>query len=132
MISTVINSLLIEKPFYLLRPQSFSFRIVSEFIDIFVKFSNIMSRCGAFDFLFPFLFRREGFFLLNDCPRCLLRVVSKGFVSGGGGGGLGLVLDETDNCITGGSWIRKKSIFLTHRIPKGGPADPPPSKGFSK
>ena len=39
----LIISLLIEKPFYLLRPQSFSFQIVSEFIDIFVKFSNFMS-----------------------------------------------------------------------------------------
>ena len=37
-------SLLIEKPFYLLRPQSFSFQIVSEFIDTFVKFSNFMSQ----------------------------------------------------------------------------------------
>ena len=45
-----IISLLIEKPFYLLRPQSFSFQIVPEFIDTFVKFSNFMSR--AFDSLF--------------------------------------------------------------------------------
>ena len=37
MIYTVIVSLLIEEPFYLLSPQSFSFQIVSEFIDIFVK-----------------------------------------------------------------------------------------------
>ena len=36
MIYTIIISLLIEKPFYLLRPQSFSFQIVSEFKDIFV------------------------------------------------------------------------------------------------
>ena len=43
MIYTLIISLLIEKPFCLLRPQSFSFQIVSEFIDIFVKFSNFMS-----------------------------------------------------------------------------------------
>ena len=52
MIYTLIISLLIEKPFYLLRPQSFSFQIVSEFINIFVKFSNFMSRAGAFDSLF--------------------------------------------------------------------------------
>ena len=52
MIYTLIISLLIEKPFYLLRPKSFSFQIVSEFIDIFVKFSNFMSRGGAFDSLF--------------------------------------------------------------------------------
>ena len=44
MLYTMIISLLIEKPFYLLRPQSFSFQIVSEFIDTFVKFSDIMSR----------------------------------------------------------------------------------------
>ena len=30
--------------FYLLRPQSFSFQIISELIDIFVKFSNFMSQ----------------------------------------------------------------------------------------
>ena len=38
MVYTLTISLLMEKPFYLLRPQSFSFQIVSEFIDIFVKF----------------------------------------------------------------------------------------------
>ena len=32
----------IYKPFYLLSPQSFSFQIVSEFIDIFVKLSNFI------------------------------------------------------------------------------------------
>ena len=46
MIYTLIISLLIEKPFYLLRPQSFSFQIVSEFIDIFVKFSNFVLGMG--------------------------------------------------------------------------------------
>ena len=65
MIYTLIISLLIEKPFYLLRSQSFSFQIVSEFIDIFVKFSNFMSRGDAFDSLF----RLEGrVFVHNDCP----------------------------------------------------------------
>ena len=44
MIYTIIISLLIEKPFYLLRQQSFSCQIVSEFIDTFVKFSNFMSQ----------------------------------------------------------------------------------------
>ena len=58
MIYTLIISLLIEKPFYLLRPQSFSFQIVSEFIDIFVKFSNFMSRGGL---LIPCSVPREGF-----------------------------------------------------------------------
>ena len=53
MIYTIIISLLIEKPFYLLRPQSFSFEIVSEFIDTFLKFLNFMSQGGgAFDSLF--------------------------------------------------------------------------------
>ena len=47
MIHTLIISLLIEKPFYLLRPQSFSFQIVSESIDIFMKFSDILSRGGG-------------------------------------------------------------------------------------
>ena len=42
MIYTVIDSLLIKKQFYLLSPQSFSFQIVSEFIDIFVKLSNFI------------------------------------------------------------------------------------------
>ena len=52
MMYTLIISLLIEKPFYLLRPQSFSFQIVSEFKDIFVKFSNFMSRGWGFHSLF--------------------------------------------------------------------------------
>ena len=42
MIYTLIISLLIDNPFYLLRPQSFSFQVVSEFLDIFVKFSNFI------------------------------------------------------------------------------------------
>ena len=62
---TLIISLLIEKPFYLLRAQSFSFQMVSEFIDIFEKFSNFMSRGGAFDSLFC----PEGrAFVHNHCP----------------------------------------------------------------
>ena len=66
MIYTLIISLLIEKPFYLLRLQSFSFQIVSEFIEIFVKFSNFMSWGGAFDSLFC----PEGRgFVHSDCPR---------------------------------------------------------------
>ena len=65
MIYTIIISLLIEKLFYLLRPQSFSFQIVSEFIDTFVKFSNFMSRGGVFDSLFC----PEGrVFVYSDCP----------------------------------------------------------------
>ena len=66
MIYTLIVSLLIKKPFYLLSPQSFSFQIMSEFIDIFVKFSNFMAQGGAFDSLFC----PEGrVFVHNDCPR---------------------------------------------------------------
>ena len=48
MIYTIIISLLIEKLFYLLRPQNFSFQIGSEFIDTFVKFSNFMSQGWGF------------------------------------------------------------------------------------
>ena len=65
MIYTLIISLLIKKLFYLLRPQSFSFQIVSEFIDIFVKFSNFMWG-GAFDSLF---YPEGRGFVHNDCPR---------------------------------------------------------------
>ena len=60
----VIISLLIEKLFYLLRPQSFSFQIVSEFIDTFVKFLTLCPGDGAFDSLFC----PEGRdFVQNDC-----------------------------------------------------------------
>ena len=52
MIYTLIISLFIEKPFYLLRPQSFSFQIVSEFTDIFMKFLTLCPGGGAFDSLF--------------------------------------------------------------------------------
>ena len=65
MIYTIIISLLIEKPFYLLRPQSFLFQIMSEFMDTFVKFSDFMSQGGAFDCLFC----PEGrVFVHSDCP----------------------------------------------------------------
>ena len=91
MIYTLVIRLLSEKPFYLLRPQSFSFQIVSEVIDIFVKFSNFISRGWAFDSLFC----PEGrVFVHNDCP---------------GGGRVfapfkscpeGMVLDEIDTSIS--------------------------------
>ena len=88
----IIISLLIEKPFYLLSPQSFSFQIVSEFKDIFVKFSNFMSRGGG---AFDSLFCPEGRgFAHSDCPGFLLpssRV--PGFVRG-------MVMDEIDTCIS--------------------------------
>ena len=89
MIYTVIVSLLIEKPFYLLSPQSFSFQIVSEFIDIFVKLSNfipyvpgvgLLTPCSVLmgAFLYTMIVPGEGF--------CSLQVVYQGFVPVGGGG----------------------------------------------
>ena len=78
MIYTIIISLLIEKPFYLLRQQGFSFQIVSEFIDTFVKFLTLCPKGGAFDSLFC----PEGrVFIHNDCPGggvCSLQVMSRG------------------------------------------------------
>ena len=89
MIYTVIVSLLIEKPFYLLSPQSFSFQIVSEFIDIFVKLSNfipyvpgvgLLTPCSVLmgAFLYTMIVPGEGF--------CSLQVVYQGFVPAGGYG----------------------------------------------
>ena len=90
MIYTVIISLLIEKPFYLLSPQSFSFQIVSEFIDIFVKLSDFMgllTPCsvprGAF--LYTMIVPGEGFAPFKLCPWGLSR-------------GRGVVMDEIDTC----------------------------------
>ena len=80
MIYTLIISLVIEKPFYLLRPQSFSFQIVSEFLDIFVKFSDI--------------FPERRVFVHNDCPREGGFLLSSSRVPGG------MILDEID------TWIR--------------------------
>ena len=88
MIYTVIVSLLIEKPFYLLSPQSFSFQIVSEFIDIFVKLSNfipyvpgvgLLTPCSVLmaAFLYTMIVPGEGF--------CSLQVVYQGFVPAGAG-----------------------------------------------
>ena len=92
MIYTIIISLLIEKPFYLLRQQSFSFQIVSEFIDTFVKFSNFMFR--GWGFWLPVLSRGEGF-----CTQWLslgegfapFKSCPGGYPWGGGGG---IVLDS--------------------------------------
>ena len=95
MIYTIIISLLIVKPFYSLRPQSFSFQIVSEFIDTFVKrFDFICFKGGAFDSLFC---PKGRVFLHNDCPwGGFLLPLNR--VPGRGGGG-GMVLDEIDTCI---------------------------------
>ena len=65
MIYTIIITLLIEKPFYLLRPQSFSFQILSEIRDTFVNFFYFMPKGGAFDSLFS---PKERVFVHNDCP----------------------------------------------------------------
>ena len=100
MIYTLIISLLIEKPYYLLSPQSFSFQTVSEFIDMFVKFSHFMSQGGgAFNSLF-----------------CLERRVLYTIIVPGGGFLLltsrvpgGMVMDEIDACITHGRKKRKAS-----------------------
>ena len=79
MICTITISLLIEKPFYLLKPQIFSFQIVSEFILI-----HFVSRVGL---LTPCFVR---IFVHNDCPGKRVFAPFKscpGFVGGGGGGG---------------------------------------------
>ena len=96
MIYTVIVSLLIEKPFYLLSPKSFSFQIVSELIDIFVKLSNFMpyvpgvgllTPCsvprGAF--LYTMIATGDSFAPFKLCTRGLSR--------------RGVVKDEIDTCI---------------------------------
>ena len=82
MIHILIINLLIKKPFYLLRRQSFSFQIVPE-VSIF------MSRRWAFDF---FILSWGRVFVHNDCPEGgflppPLRVVSLG----GGRGGVKLI-----------------------------------------
>ena len=63
---------------------------MSEFIDIFVKFSNLSPVGGAFDSL---LCLKGRVFVQNDCPGggdfCSLQVV---------GGGGGVVMDEIDTC----------------------------------
>ena len=90
MIYTVIVSLLIEKPFYLLSPQSFSFQIVSEFIDIFVKLSNFIPYVPGVGLLTPCSVRSV--FVHNDCPRGGFLLPSScvpGICPGGGGGGGG-------------------------------------------
>ena len=107
MIYTLTISLLIEKPFCLLRPQSFSFQIVSEFIDIFVKFSNFMSRGGAFDSLLCAIGR---IFVHNDCPQ------GRNFAPSSSVPG-GMDLNETDTCIM--NWLQNlaqsnREINVTH------------------
>ena len=91
MIYTIIISLLTEKLFHLLRPQSFSFEILSEFIDTFVKFSNFMPQGWG---VFVHNECPEGRpFVVNDCPRGTVFAPFKSCP------GRGMVLDEIDTCI---------------------------------
>ena len=114
MMYTLIISLLIEKPFYLLRPESFSFQIVSEFIYIFVKFSNFMSGGGG---AFDSLFCPEGrVFVHSDCPGGAFLLPSSrvpGVCPGGG-----MVLDEIDTCI---NWIQFNSLLCSITIVRPSP-----------
>ena len=101
MIHTIIISLLIEKLSYLLRPQSFSFQIVSEFMATFVKFSNFCPKGGAFDSLFC----PEGrLFVHNNCPGG--RVFAP-FKSCSGG----MVLDEIDTYIICSKVVFAQRLF---------------------
>ena len=96
MIYTVIVSLLIEKPFYLLSPQSFSFQIVSEFIDIFVKLSNFIRYVPGVGLLTPCSVPMGAFLYTMIVPGegfCSLQVVLPWICPGGG------VMDEIDTCI---------------------------------
>ena len=63
---TAIISLLIEKSFFLLRPQSFSFQIVSEFIDTFVKFFELY--VPGVGLLTPCFVPRGGFLYTTIVP----------------------------------------------------------------
>ena len=87
------SSLFIEKPFQLLRPQSFSFHIVWEFI--LISLWILCLKGGAFDSLLIFV-PRWGFLCTMIIPgeRFLLPFKScPGFVAGGGR------LDEIDTCV---------------------------------
>ena len=75
MIHILIISLNTEKPFYLLRRQSFSFQIVSRILYPYV------SRGGAFEFL-------GRVFVHNDCPRGSVFAPFVLCPWGGGGGGV--------------------------------------------
>ena len=94
---TSIISLPIDKRFYLLISQSISFQIVSESVDIFVKFSNFMSQ--GWGFLTPYSARRGEFLYTLIVPGFFLPSSRVPGVYSGGGGGEGMVLDETDTCI---------------------------------
>ena len=90
MIYTVIVSLLIEKPFYLLSPQSFSFRIVSEFIDIFVKLSNFIPYVPGVGLLTPCSVPMGALLYTMIVPGevfASFKLCTRGLSCGGGGGG---------------------------------------------
>ena len=84
MICTIIISLSIEKPFYLLRPQSFSFQIVSQFIDTFVKFSHFVPELGL---LTPCFVPRGGFLYKMTVPGGGFLLPSSRVLAGGDGFG---------------------------------------------
>ena len=94
MIYTSIVSLLIEKPFYLLRSQSFSFQVESEFIDTVVGFSNFRSRRWGFCSLFC---PKGRVFVHIDC--LWGRIYAPFEECPGFFRGWGMVLDEIDSCI---------------------------------
>ena len=81
MIYTLKVSLLIEKPFYLLRPKTFSFQLVSEFIDIFVKFSHV----PGVGLLTPCSVPRGGFLYTVIVPGGGFLLHSSRVLGGGGG-----------------------------------------------
>ena len=82
MIYTLIISLLIEKPFYLLSPQSFSFQIVSrvhryffEILQLYVPGMGLLTPCSVprGGFLYTMIVPRGGFLLPSSrvpgvCP----------------------------------------------------------------
>ena len=87
MIYTVIVSLLIEKPFYLLSPQSFSFQIVSELIDIFVKLSNFIPYVPGVGLLTPCSVPRGAFLYTMIAPGrafAPFKLCTRGLSWGGG------------------------------------------------
>ena len=90
MIYSLIISLLIEKPFHLLRPQSFSFQIMSEFLDIFVKFSNFY--VPGVGLLTPCSVPRGGFLYKIIVPGGRVFAPFKSYPGG-------MVMDEIDTCI---------------------------------
>ena len=95
MIYTAIISLLNEKPFYLLSPQSFSFQIVSEFIDIFVKLSNFILYVPGVGLLPPCSVPRGAFLYTMIVP----------------GGGFLLPSSCVPGSVPGGLWMKLIPAF---------------------